>query len=141
MRYALIFFAIVCYLFSSANIVNPESFMLFNIESAKLKHNTVETLCRDQMGFMWVGTNLGLNRLDGYTAVKYINNPDDTTTVSANFIKCVYIDSRNNLWVGTIGGGLNLYDRPNNSFIRFLPSDKKNSISSHNITSIIEDKE
>ncbi len=115
--------------------------MLFNTSNGKLKHNTVETLCRDQMGFLWVGTNFGLNRLDGYTTINYTNNPEDTTSISANFIKCVYNDSQNNLWVGTIGGGLNLYDRPNNSFIRFLPSHKQNSISSYNITSIVEDKD
>ncbi|MDA3817761.1 MAG: ATP-binding protein [Prolixibacteraceae bacterium] len=141
MRYALLFFAIVCCLFSSANTVSPEAFMLFNTGNGRLKHNTVEAVCRDQMGFLWVGTNFGLNRLDGYNTINYTNNSEDTTSISANFIKCVYNDSKNNLWVGTIGGGLNLYDRQNNSFVQFLPSDKKNSISSYNITSIVEDKE
>lgn len=141
MKYVLLFLAIICAWVSSASTVNPESFMLFNTGNGKLKHNTVETLCRDQMGFLWVGTNFGLNRLDGYTTINYTNNPEDTTSISANFIKCVYNDSKNNLWVGTMGGGLNLYDRKNNSFVRFQPSPSKNSISSLNITSITEDRE
>jgi ligand-binding sensor domain-containing protein len=60
--------------------------MLFNTGNGMLKHNSVEAVCRDQMGFLWVGTNFGLNRLDGYHTVNFLNLETDSTSLSDNVI-------------------------------------------------------
>jgi signal transduction histidine kinase/ligand-binding sensor domain-containing protein len=115
-------------------------FLSYNTENGMLMHNSVETIARDRMGYVWIGTNYGLNRLDGYQTINYIADSSNSTAISSNFIKSLFVDSRGDLWIGTIGGGLNKYDREFNGFIHFLPSESKNSISGNNVSAICEDK-
>ena len=51
-----------------------------------LSQSTVETIIQDQSGFMWFGTEDGLNRYDGYQFRIYKNDPDDSTSISNNNI-------------------------------------------------------
>ena len=115
-------------------------FYALNTGNGKLTHNTVQALTRDDLGYIWVGTNYGLNRLDGYQTINFLSVPNDSNSLSGSFIKALFVDSENNLWVGTIGGGLNKFDRNTNGFIHYLPSAGKNSISGLNISAITEDK-
>lgn len=115
-------------------------FVPFTNENQKLTNNIVEAVVCDTLGFVWIGTNNGLNKLDGYTTINYVNNPSDTHSLSSNFIRTLFIDSDGDLWIGTIGGGLNLYDRANDCFIRYQPQpDNSQSISGSNVTAIVED--
>lgn len=116
-------------------------FYNFNTGNGKLMHNTVEAISRDHFGYLWVGTNYGLNRLDSYETINFVNNPDDKNSISSNSIRSLFTDSRGILWIGTIGGGLNKYNRSSNNFTCYLPNDSLNSISGSNISSIIEDLE
>lgn len=78
---------------------------------------TTHTL-QDHMGFLWIGTEEGLNRVIDY-GVYDIHKFDrkDTTTISNDHITALFEDDQQRLWVGT-RDGLNLYDRPYNRFIR-----------------------
>jgi signal transduction histidine kinase/ligand-binding sensor domain-containing protein len=78
--------------------------------------------------------------LDGYQTYNYLSNSEDPNSISSSFIKALFVDSQNELWIGTIGGGLNKFDRKTNGFIHFLPSLSPNSISGLNISAITEDK-
>ncbi len=132
-------FLILLFVFSVALGENPdEDFICFNTSNGKLFHNTVEAIARDQLGYIWVGTNFGLNRLDGYNTVNYINNSEDSTSISGNFIYSLFVDSDNELWIGTIGSGLNKYDRKTNSFKRIKQSGKNDE--GITISAITEDK-
>ena len=106
-----------------------------------LSQNLVSTIHQDKLGFIWIGTMDGLNMYDGYSFRIYKHNPFDPTSLSDNFIKAIFCDSRGRLWVGTHTGGLNLYDRDNDRFIRFMhnPQDE-NTIGANFILSIIDDK-
>ncbi|HPS11993.1 MAG TPA: two-component regulator propeller domain-containing protein [Prolixibacteraceae bacterium] len=121
-------------------IDEEENFICLNTGNGRLTHNTIQAIARDSNGYIWVGTNYGLNRLDGYQTINYVNDPNDSTSISSSFIKALFVDSQNDLWVGTIGGGLNKYDRNTNGFIHFAPSSSPNSISGLNISVITEDK-
>jgi ligand-binding sensor domain-containing protein/signal transduction histidine kinase len=81
-----------------------------------LSQSWVKSMCQDRYGFMWFGTNEGLNKYDGYTFTVYKNNPEDEHSISNNAIESIYEDKSGNLWVGT-ENGLNLYDRENDRFI------------------------
>lgn len=132
-------FLILLFIFYGAFGENTdEDFICFNTSNGKLFHNTVEAIARDQLGYIWIGTNYGLNRLDGYNTVNYTNNPEDSTSISGNFIYSLYVDSDDELWIGTIGGGLNKYDRKTNSFVRIKLSGLNNE--GLNISAITEDK-
>ncbi len=69
-----------------------------------LSNNKVNAICQDKYGFIWLGTNEGLNRYDGFTFKVYKNNPDNSTTLSNNFIRALLKDSKGKLWIGTYDG-------------------------------------
>ncbi|MFT4924234.1 MAG: signal transduction histidine kinase/ligand-binding sensor domain-containing protein [Phenylobacterium sp.] len=107
-----------------------------------LSQNTVYSISQDNKGFMWFATMDGLNRYDGYEFKVYRNNPTDPWSLSENNLRCLYLDSGGNLWIGTLGGGLNRYDADSDSFIRYQhdPSDPF-SLSHNSVRSIHEDNQ
>jgi two-component system sensor histidine kinase ChiS len=102
----------------SAAVGQTRSIQRIGIEQG-LSQSTVMAVVQDSEGFLWIGTWDGLNRYDGYSFVHYHHDPLDTTSLSYNSIASLLVDSRGDLWVGTTAGGLNLYDRVNDRFIRY----------------------
>ncbi|WP_276366545.1 two-component regulator propeller domain-containing protein [Chryseolinea sp. H1M3-3] len=84
-----------------------------------LANGNVRTILQDYQGFFWIGTEDGLQRYDGYSLVEYRHDRNDSTSISSNFIFCLYEDSKKNLWVGTMDGGICWYNRKENNFYRF----------------------
>lgn len=106
-----------------------------------LSQSTVNAILQDRYGYMWFGTQDGLNRFDGYNFVIFRNDIDNSTTISDNWIWCIYEDQAGEMWVGTYNGGLNRYDRNKNEFIRYnYHRTDSNSLSANNVTCIAEDK-
>lgn len=133
---------LILLLFLSFSVIGQnqtENFISFNTGNGMLSHNTVEALTRDLKGYVWVGTNYGLYRLDGYQTQSFNFDPNDSSSLSANNIKALCTDSDGDVWIGTIGGGLNKFDRATSSFIRYLPNDSQNSVSSLNISALTKD--
>ncbi len=105
-----------------------------------LSQSKVYCTFQDSQGYLWFGTEDGLNKYDGYSFEVYKYTPTDGKAISNNIIRCIFEDSKKNLLVGT-DNGLNIYNPSNGSFRRFQndPSDK-NSISNNIVSSIAEDK-
>ncbi|MFZ6014269.1 MAG: ligand-binding sensor domain-containing protein, partial [Bacteroidota bacterium] len=74
---------------------------------------------QDYQGFMWFGSEEGLQRYDGYSFKTYLANEHDTTSLSSSYIQEILEDSHHNLWIGTLDGGLCWYDPALDRFIRF----------------------
>jgi signal transduction histidine kinase/ligand-binding sensor domain-containing protein len=83
-----------------------------------LSQSWVRCFCQDSFGFIWIGTDNGLNRFDGHNFVIYKHNPLQKRTISNSGIRTVFEDRKGNLWIGTFQG-LDLYDRDNDRFIPF----------------------
>lgn len=81
-----------------------------------LANGNIRAILQDYQGFFWFGSEDGLQRYDGYSLEDYRHDPNDSTTLSSNFIFSLYEDSKKNLWVGTMDGGLCWYDRKENNF-------------------------
>src|SRR5688572_17350996 len=81
-----------------------------------LSSNNVNAILRDRYGFMWFATDDGLDRFDGANFKVYRNKPMDSTSLQANEILSLHEDKDGNLWVGTSGGSLSLYDRKKDHF-------------------------
>ena len=81
-----------------------------------LSQSWVKSICQDRYGFMWFGTNDGLNKYDGYNFTIYRHDPEDENSLTDNIIESIYEDKNGNLWIGT-ESGLNIYDRENDNFI------------------------
>ncbi|MBA4057723.1 MAG: hypothetical protein C0490_23615, partial [Marivirga sp.] len=97
---------------------SPIEKVKFSKIAAALSNPTASCLLQDSRGFLWVGTEDGLNRFDGYDVTVYRNDPDDTTSLLKNVILKVFEDSRGILWVSTSSGGLHVYNREQDNFKR-----------------------
>jgi ligand-binding sensor domain-containing protein len=86
--------------------------------AAALSNPHVSCILQDSRGFLWIGTEDGLNRFDGYEVTVYRNIPDDTTSLLKNVILRIFEDSRGLLWVSTSSGGLHVYNRERDNFKR-----------------------
>ena len=84
-----------------------------------LLSNSVNVIIKDRYGLMWLGTDDGLNKFDGTNFTVYRYLPGDTTSLRTNEVLALHEDASGNLWVGTSGGGLSLYDRKKDLFIHY----------------------
>ncbi len=107
-----------------------------------LSHGNVTDICQDSQGFMWFSTRGGLNRFDGYQFTTYKHNPYDPKSISSNAIAVVFEDRQKKLWLGTVGGGLEMYDRDHDSFLHHK-YDETNpySLSSNYVNTIYQDRQ
>ena len=105
-----------------------------------LSTNQVEQIVEDKVGFIWIATSRGLNKFDGVNFVHYKPDPYNEASLNNAYIRCLYVDVDDNIWVGTKGGGLNYFDRKTGKFFHFThnPDDPK-SISHDEILNIFRD--
>ena len=107
-----------------------------------LSQSNATCILQDSRGFMWVGTQDGLNRYDGYAFTIYKNIIADAYSLSNNSIKNILEDSRGNIWIATWGGGLDRFDREKNRFVHYKHDPKNvHSLSDDFTDCIMEDKE
>ncbi|MBI5474062.1 MAG: hypothetical protein HY961_17130 [Ignavibacteriae bacterium] len=107
-----------------------------------LSQSTVYTIVQDAQGFLWFGTQGGLNRYDGYSIVAFKHNAADEASIADNSILCLRSDSRGDLWVGTIFGGLDRYVLAENKFHHHLHNRSDSaSVSDNRINVLFEDSQ
>jgi len=82
-----------------------------------LSQSVVNCIFQDSRGYIWIGTQNGLNRFNGETFDVYSYNPVDSGSISNNWIYAITEDTSGNLWIGT-KGGLNKYLVGENKFKR-----------------------
>ena len=68
-------------------------FKHYQVENG-LSNNSVSSSLQDKNGFLWFGTINGLNRFDGYSFKVFRHNPEDSTSIGSNFIRCLYEDKK-----------------------------------------------
>ncbi len=74
-----------------------------------LMSNRVIGVLRDSKDYLWIGTEMGLNKYDGSELKSYFPDDDDPNSLSAKWVKFIIEDRKNRIWIGT-SDGLNLYD-------------------------------
>ena len=74
-----------------------------------LSQNSVNAIVQDRDGFMWIGTQDGLDRFDGQEFIPYRHN-DQPNSIGNNYIWSLLEDMDGGLWIGTFGGGLDHLD-------------------------------
>jgi ligand-binding sensor domain-containing protein/signal transduction histidine kinase len=106
-----------------------------------LSQNAVLTILQDRRGFIWLGTEDGLNKYDGYEFEIFKHDAEEPTSISDSLISKLYEDQFGVLWIGT-RSGLDRYEPDTRSFSHFQndPADP-NSLSGTWVVSIIEDHE
>ncbi len=106
-----------------------------------LSQNSVHGIIQDQMGFIWIATEDGLDKFDGYEFKTYRNDPEDPNSLSENVTTTLFMDHTGILWIGTYRGGLNRFDPRTEQFTHFVhvPNDPT-SLSDKQITAIHVDR-
>lgn len=93
----------------------------------------VVTDCR---GFLWVSTEGGLNRYDGYEFKTFKHDPDDPQSLGNDVLRQIelsHADGKHRLWVGTVGGGLSSLDLETELFTNYI-NDPKDTTSLGNVS-------
>jgi signal transduction histidine kinase/ligand-binding sensor domain-containing protein len=105
-----------------------------------LSQGLVIRILQDHYGFMWFATLDGLNRYDGYQFVVYRHDPQDEASITESYVQALFEDSKGRLWIGTVSGGLDLFDRETETFMHIKHQDgNAASLSAGSISFISED--
>ena len=115
-------FLLACSLFQGTGEANnPTDLHLDCISSDDgLSHNTVLCVLQDRRGFMWFGTQQGLNRYDGYRFQVFRHTETGPASLSHDHIWALQEDEAGVLWVGS-DHGLNRWNAEQNTFTRYYP--------------------
>ncbi len=109
-----------------------------------ISHNKINRILQDKRGFIWIGTDDGLNRYDGNKFLVFRNNPSDSTSLTGNIITDILEDKQGVLWIATADGGLASYDYrlpPREQFHQYRHSDEDSfSIPVNIINGLLEDE-
>ncbi len=105
-----------------------------------LSQSTVNAIVQDARGFMWFGTQDGLNRYDGYTITVFKHSSTDSNSISDNSIWSLLSDSHGDLWIATMRGGVDRYVPSQNKFVHYAHNARDTTtISENNVISLFED--
>ncbi len=107
-----------------------------------LSHNTIFCILQDHDGYIWVGTQNGLNKYDGYSFEVYRSNEfeNDQTDFIGEHISSLYEDRNGNLWVGTKKNGINFKSQSTDRFVNLQTDSAFAPIKEFDISSFFEDE-
>ena len=101
-----------------------------------LSQATVEVLFQDSRGYMWFGTNDGLNRYNGYRIETYSYKREDKNSINNNYIIDIGEDSNNNIWIATFGG-VSRISVENATIINYTMDENTGNLSNSNTTKLL----
>src|SRR5882672_687305 len=84
-----------------------------------LSQSTVMSILQDSQGYLWLATESGLNRYDGYSIREYRRERGSGHGLASDYVWSIAEDRHGDLWLATMGGGLARWDRSTDRFQRF----------------------
>ncbi len=134
--FALVFLSLG--LFAQAGTEDESVFSFLSFRDG-LSNTSVSGIVQDTRGFLWFGTQGGLNRYDGKLFKLYENEPFEENSLSQNQIQTLFLDKDDILWVGTYSG-LNRFDTRKESFTVYRNDpERADSLSGDLVISIARD--
>ena len=118
-------FALACFLLllgpaARAQDVAPSAFRFEHLTVDQgLSHSDGMAVAQDHAGFIWVGTNRGIDRYDGYSLKQYALPINPRNGISGNRIRALLVAPDGRLWAGTERAGLGLYDATADQLLNF----------------------
>lgn len=101
-----------------------------------LSQATVETILQDKKGYIWIGTNDGLNRYNGYSFEVFREDKNDKNSIANNYILALEEDKDGNIWVGTIKG-LSKISSDYKTITNYFDSEEDGNLSHYKIGGIL----
>jgi len=105
-----------------------------------LSSTKISCITQDSKGFIWIGTEDGLNKFDGYQFTIYKRELNNSYSLISDQITALFSDSRNRLWVATIEG-LQYYDPETDGFVRASLNQPDYVIKNSQCVAILEDRD
>ena len=90
-----------------------------------LSQNDVNDIFQDKNGFLWIATNDGLNRYDGYSFKTFSLEPYSSEGISSNLVYCMTEDLDGNIWIGTSDEGVCKFDVTTEQFYVYKNTTQK----------------
>ncbi len=106
--------------------------------SRGLSQRRVTSILQDGQGFMWFGTQYGLNRYDGYQFKVFKHEPDDARSLAAVSVYALFLDHAGTMWVGS-GAILDKFDAQTETFTHYNISSDPSPDVANTIRNISED--
>jgi diguanylate cyclase (GGDEF)-like protein len=102
----------------------------------------VTALTQDRQGFLWIGTQGGLVRYDGYAYRVFTAQSGDDGALGSNYVRALLAAADGRIWIGTFSGGLSVYDPASDRF-RTYRHDRRNpaSLAHDRVEALVEDRE
>lgn len=100
-----------------------------------LGSDMIHCITQDDDDFMWIGTENGLSRYNGYSCLNFLQSPTDSSSLSNNIVNSLALDNNHQLWIGT-HQGLNKLDLRTYKITRFH-SDEHDALDTHTIRSLL----
>lgn len=105
-------FTLLCLSAALSSCTTGEEILFHNPQSMRVERElsnlSVTCFAEDTTGYIWIGTQRGLNRYNAYEYHQYFYNKSDTTSLTSDHVMCLMVDSKSRLWVG-LDNGLCLY--------------------------------
>lgn len=131
-----------CLLYATASYPQGKSILLNNLTIQNgLSSGSVTCVLQDSEGFIWIGTEDGLNKFDGYQTQVYRHNVLMTNSIGGNSVRTLFEDSRKNLWIGLKGAGLSRMNLKTGKITTYRNTNDPNSLSYNDVAGLVEDEE
>lgn len=135
----IILFVILSVVNVKSQINSNYNIKCFTVDQG-LPHNIIHYIMKDNVGFLWIATEGGLSRFDGYTYQNFKSDPNDSNSLSYNAANCIIQQNDSIFWVSTFSGGLNRLNILENKFKRFTHNTADpNSLSTNELKCIAPD--
>ena len=119
-RQAFLFYVLIFLGCINIAIAQKPDYLFSHITTSKgLVSNQVSTIFQDSKGYIWIGTQTGLQRYDGKRFVTYLADVHDENALQSDWINTIYEDSKKRLWIGASVAGACLYNRNTGKFYNF----------------------
>lgn len=136
----IIYMLLLIILLITTNIVYVSAYNNINFKNITsedgLSQGTVETIIQDDQGYIWLGTNDGLCRYNGYEFKIYKHDEELENSITNNYIVDIKQDNLGNIWVGT-ANGLSKIDTKTDLITNYNMNDEEKSLSHYNIGDIL----
>ncbi len=99
--------------------------LVFELIKGGPENILISSIVQDSKGFIWIGTQDGVFRYDSYKFETFRNNPENSQSISANWVMDIAIDSNQNYWLATFGGGITKFSPRDMKFDNFLIDSSK----------------
>ena len=130
----------ICSFRDSSAQNNPYIFHHISTEDG-LSGSDVSCILQDKKGYIWIATNDGLQKYDGYSFQSFHHDPLDNQSLSSDNVFTLLEDGQNNIWSMTFLAGFNKFNTVNGRNLRINELDKESSKAFFRSTGLCMDKQ